>query len=196
MTYASRIAHTIAGAILFAALGQATLADPPPQGAPVGKILVVDRNAVLSHSNVGQGIMKQVQGMADQARAGLKAREDALRKEYAQLQQQLPILAAGVKAAKVKAFEAKQTALQNDIQKQQLLIQGGLYNAREQVIAALKPVLHKIMLERGANLIVDRATLADAAPQLDITGLAIQRLNQALPSVKVTPQMPPQQPGQ
>jgi len=195
MTYASRIARTVAVALLFAAFGQATLADPP-QGAPVGKILVVDRNEVLGRSNAGQGIMKQVQGMADTARAGLKAREDALRKEYAQLQQQLPILGAAVKAAKVKAFEAKQAALQSDIQKQQLLIQGGLYNAREQVIAALKPILHKIMLERGANVMLERATLADAAPQLDVTALAIQRLNQALPGVKVTPQMPPQQAGQ
>lgn len=170
---------------------------PPANGGnvPYAKILIVDRNMVLSQSSVGQDIMKQVQSQMDTARAGLKGREDALKAEYSALQQQISILAPAVKEGKIKAFEAKQQALQADVQKQQLMIQGGLDKARQQVILALRPILHKIMVERGANMLVEKGTLADGTPELDISADAIARLNAVLPSLKVTPQMPPQRPG-
>jgi Skp family chaperone for outer membrane proteins len=173
-------------------------AAPPSGGGtvPYARILVVDRNEVLGRSNVGQGIMKQVQGLMDNARSGLKGREDALRKEYQDFQQQASILAAGVKDAKMKALQAKEAALRQDIQKQQLMIQGGLDKAREAAITALKPILHKIMVERGATMMIERGTLADASSSVDVTALAVERLNAVLPEIKVVPQMPPQPPQQ
>lgn len=170
---------------------------PADNGGGAGiKILIVDRNEVLGRSVAGQKIMKQVQQLAGAAEAGIKGRGDALRKDYADFQQQASILAANVKAAKLKAIEDRKAALDADIQKQQMMIQGGLYKAREQVIAALKPIIHQIMVERGATLVVERGALADFAPSNDITALATERLNAALPDVTVTPQMPPSQAGQ
>jgi Skp family chaperone for outer membrane proteins len=174
-------------------------AAPPATSSgevPYARILVVDRNEVLGRSNVGQGIMKQVQGLMDNARNGLKGREDALRKEYQDFQQQASILAAGVKDAKMKALQAKEAALRQDIQKQQLMIQGGLDKAREAAITALKPILHKIMVERGATMMVERSTLADVSASIDVTSVAIERLNVVLPEIKVVPQMPAQPPQQ
>jgi Skp family chaperone for outer membrane proteins len=174
-------------------------AAPPATSSgevPYARILVVDRNEVLGRSNVGQGIMKQVQGLMDNARNGLKGREDALRKEYQDFQQQASILAAGVKDAKMKALQAKEAALRQDIQKQQLMIQGGLDKAREAAITALKPILHKIMVERGATMMVERSTLADVSASIDVTSVAIERLNAVLPEIKVVPQMPAQPPQQ
>ena len=67
--------------------------------------------------------MKQVQALTIAAENGLKGRAGALRAEGGALQQQLAILSPSVKAAKIKAFETKQAALQGDAQKQQGLIQ-------------------------------------------------------------------------
>ncbi|HUO87872.1 MAG TPA: OmpH family outer membrane protein [Rhizomicrobium sp.] len=181
-----------AAALLLAGLSPAALAGPPapppkpPQGTPVPKILVIDRAAILRGSAVGQSIMKQVQQLTIAAENGLRARDQALRAEGAQLQQQLAILAPAVKAAKIKAFEAKQAALQGDVQKQQGLIQGGVLKARQQVEVALGPILQKIMQERGANLLLDRNAVVLGTVDVDVTGLAIARLNQVLPTVKVT----------
>ena len=54
------------------------------------------------------------------------------------------------------------------------------------------------MKQRGANLILDKKAvvlLADAVKAFDITQAAIDRLNQKLPSLKVTLAAPPA-PGQ
>lgn len=191
MTTASRFAAFAAAALLAVSFSQAALAAqppaPPPQGVPQPKILVIDRAAILRGSAVGQSIMKQVQALTVAAENGLKARDAALRAEGAQLQQQLAILAPAVKQAKIKAFEAKQQALQLEVQKQQGLIQGGVLVARQQIEQALGPILQKIMQERGANLLFEKAAIVVGAPQFDITPLVIQRLNQALPTVQVKP---------
>lgn len=190
MTTVSRIAALAAAALFAVSFSQAALAAPPappPQGVPQPKILVIDRAAILRGSAVGQSIMKQVQQLTINAENSLKARDAALRAEGGQLQQQLAILAPGVKKQKIAAFEAKQRALQLEVQKQQGLIQGGVLVARQQIERALGPILQKIMVERGANLLFEKAAIVVGAPQFDITNVVIQRLNQALPTVQVKP---------
>jgi Skp family chaperone for outer membrane proteins len=196
--------HTIylarfgAAAILIASLSQSALAappGPPPQGAPMARILLVDRAEVLSRSTVGQSIMGQVRQLISSAQGSLKAREIALQKEGQALQQQLAILAPSVKEAKVRAFRAKQETLQADLQKQQSMIQGGLLAARTQALNALKPVLQKILVERGGNLLIDRSAALEWLPAFDVTPEAIARLNQAITTVKVVPQPMPENAG-
>ena len=200
MTTASRLAALAAAALFALTVSPGALAappGPPPQGVPQPRILVIDRAAILRGSAVGQSIMKQVQQLTINAENSLKARDAALRAEGAQLQQQLAILAPAVKQAKIKAFEAKQQALQLEVQKQQGLIQGGVLVARQQIERALGPILQKIMVERGANLLFEKAAIVVGAPQFDITGVVIQRLNQTLPTVQVKPTpLPPGVQGQ
>jgi len=200
MNHLSRITRAAVAALLIAGISGAAYAAPPPgppqQGVPQPRILLVDRNEVLGRSLAGQSIMKQVQALITSAKAGLTARGAAIQKEGQQLQQQLPILGASAKEAKMKAFNAKRVALQTDMDKQQGLIQGGLLVARNQVLAQLKPILQKIMVERGGNILLERGAALEWIPAFDVTAIAIQRLNQAMPSVKVVPTMPPQQPGQ
>jgi outer membrane protein len=190
MTNASRIVRAIAVvAALVIAPGSILAATPPPPGKPMGtpnpKILVIDRAAILRGSVVGQNIMKQVQTLTASAENMLKGQDAALRQEGATLQQQLAILSPSVKAAKIKAFQAKQTALQQAVQTQQGLIQGGVLKARQQVEQALGPILQAIMTERGANLLLDRNAVVLGTVDVDVTGVAIARLNQKLPAVKV-----------
>jgi len=186
MTNLSRTARALVAASVLTLVAPAYAAGPPPAaGTPNPKILVIDRAAILRGSVVGQNIMKQVQALTVAAEQGLKARDVALRSEGQALQQQLAILAPAVKAAKIKAFEAKQAALQADVQKQQGLIQGGVLKARQQVEQALGPILQALMQERGANLLLDRNAVVLGTVNVDITKDAIARLNQKLPTVKV-----------
>jgi Skp family chaperone for outer membrane proteins len=187
MKYASHFARAAGATLLLAVLSQSALAAPPPPvGTPAPKILVIDRAAILRGSVVGQNIMKQVQALTVSAENGLKAKDQALRQEGAALQQQLAILSPAVKAAKIKAFEAKQAGLQGQVQQAQGLIQGGVLKARQQVEQALGPILQGIMTERGANLLLDRNAVVLGTVDVDVTNLAITRLNQKLPMVKVT----------
>ncbi|HTW34726.1 MAG TPA: OmpH family outer membrane protein [Rhizomicrobium sp.] len=196
-TFASRSALTATGL----ALAMVLLAVPPalaqgkpasaPQGAPVPRILVIDRQALLRQSKVGQSIAQQVQAMTKAAESELKGENESLRREGATLQQQVAILAPDVKAQKIKAFEAKQAAFQQKVQLRQNQIRYGVAMAQRQVEAVAGPIVQKIMTERGANLMIDRQAIVIGAPGLDVTPQAIQLLDQKLPSVKVQLATPP-----
>ncbi len=170
------------------------LGSAPAVAAAQGRILVIDRTAVLRSSKAGQDIVRQVNVYTDQAEKDLKGQGAALRSQGEALKQQLAILSADVKARKLKEFEARQAGLQQLAQKKQSLIQGGFFKARQQVEQALGPVLQGIMVEKGATMLLDRnAVVMGTDASVDITALAVQRLDQKMPTLKV--ELTPLPPG-
>jgi len=155
---------------------------PASQPVPQPKILVIDRTAILERSAVGQSIAQHAQTYWQQAQAQLRNEASGLKAQGQQLQQQLAILAADVKAKKVRDFEAQQGAFQQ----KQSLIQGGVLQAQTQMENALGPILKGIMLERGANMLLDRNAVIYSTVDVDVTQTAIQRLNQKMPAVKLS----------
>ncbi|MBV9571145.1 MAG: OmpH family outer membrane protein [Alphaproteobacteria bacterium] len=192
------IARVIAGfvAVLLAgsisAVAQPKPPAPPKPGAaapmgavPIPKIVVIDRNVIIRLSKAGQDIVRQANGYMQSAQTQFRAEGLALQKESKSLQQQIAILAPDVKAKKIRDFQGKQAAFERKVGARQGLIQGGVYKARQQMEQALGPILQGIMQERGANLLLDRNSVVLGTVNVDITSVAIQRLNQKLPSVKV-----------
>ena len=100
------------------------------------------------------------------------------------------MLAPAARQAKIKDIETRRQALQKKVQDRQLALQGGISNARTQMERALSPILEKILVERKANLLLDRGLVVVGVNELDITNTAIERLNKALPKVTVTPVAP------
>ena len=179
-------------ALLVSAALPALAAPPAPQPPPQPKILVIDQAAILGASKVGQDVGRQVQALTNQARNDLNGQGKALQAEGNALQQQIAILSPDAKAAKVKAFDAKQAALQAQATKKESMIQGGLIQARQAIAQSLGPILKQLMQERGANLIIEKnAVLMAADGRFDITMAAIDLLNQKMPSYKVQLVAPP-----
>ncbi|MGH6876081.1 MAG: OmpH family outer membrane protein [Rhizomicrobium sp.] len=188
----------LAAAALSVVLGTAYAQTPAPAqkkphpaavtaGAPLPapRIVVVDRQAILRFSKVGQDIVRQVNALTQSAETQFRAEKEGLQKEEQSLAQQSAILAPDIRAQKQKAFEAKVAAFQKKVQSRQSMIQGGVMNARRQVESALGPILQGIMSQRGANLLLDRQDVVLAMVDIDVTKLTIQRLDQKLPAVKV-----------
>jgi Skp family chaperone for outer membrane proteins len=179
-------------ALAFSAAQAQAPIKPHPIGAPAGgaapaiKMLVVDRQAILRFSKVGQDIVRQVNGLTTSAETQFKAEKESLQKEEQTLAQQGAILSPDVRAQKQKAFEGKVAAFQKKVQTRQSMIQGGVLNARKQVEAALGPILQGILQERGANILLDRQEVVLATADIDVTKVTVQRLDQKLPSVKVS----------
>jgi len=167
------------------AIAQPKPGAPANQGAPATKILVIDRNILLRASKAGQDIVRQINDYRTKAESEFRAEGQSLQKEGQSLQQQIAILAPDVKAKKIRDYQAKQSAFQRKLETRQSLIQGGLYQAQQQVEVALKPILQGVMQERGANLLLDRGAVVLVPNNLDVTAVAVQRLNQKLPTVKV-----------
>ena len=183
-------------AFLAATVAPALAANPPPQQLQP-RILLIDRQAILRMSKVGQDVAKQVQGYADKAKADIAGQQKALQTEAQQLQQQVAILAADARQKKVQAFEAKQQGMQAAAQKREAAIQGGFMKAQQTIAQTLEPILQTIMQQRGANMILDKNALVYASPDavkaFDVTQPAIDALNQKMPSLKVNLEAPPGQ---
>ena len=190
----------LALAIFAAAATPALAANPPPQQQQLQpRILLIDRQAILRMSKVGQDVAKQVQTYADQAKADIAGQQKALQTEAQQLQQQVAILAADARQKKVQAFEAKQQGMQAAAQRREASIQGGFLKAQQTIAQTLEPILQGLMQQRGANMILDKNALVYASPDavkaFDITQAAIDQLNQKLPMLKVA-LVAPTAPGQ
>lgn len=185
---------TLLGALLVVAASVPALAANPPP-APPQKILLIDRQAILRFSKVGQDVARQIETMGNQAKGEIAGQQKALQAEAQQLQQQIAILAADAKAKKVQAFEAKQAGMQVAAQRKEQAIQGGFMTAQQTIAKTLEPILQNLMQQRGANMILDKNALVYASPQavqaFDITQPAIEQLNQKLPSLKVSLATPP-----
>ncbi|MBV8976118.1 MAG: OmpH family outer membrane protein [Alphaproteobacteria bacterium] len=178
--------------ILLAIVAAVFAASAAQAATPAPRILVIDRTMVLRLSKVGQDVVKQVNAYTQQAESQLRGEGQGLRQQGEALKQQLAILSADVKARKVKEFEARQKNLQEEAQKKQTLIQGGFIKARMTIENTLGPILQGIMVERNANLLLDKTSvLMGTDPSLDITQLAVQRLDQKLPSLHVDLVPPP-----
>src|ERR1700761_4160248 len=162
-------------------LTPAALADPPQP-----KIVVLDRAAIMQFSKAGQDIAKQIQAYSTQAKADLQNQGRALETEERTLQQQVAILAPDVKAKRIAAFQAKQQALQAQVQKKDEQMRYAFAQARQQMEGKLGPILQGLVKARGANMVLDKQAVVFATQGgFDITGDAINQLNQQLPTLKV-----------
>ena len=173
--------------------GPAAVALPPPAApaaaaaaaAAAPRIIVIDRQFILQRSVAGQEMLAQAQNLSKQAETQFKTEEGQLAAEAGQLQQQLAILAPDVRDQKEKDFNTKQQAFQARVAQRQAEIQAGFNKAARVVEIALEPILKGLMTERGANMVFDRGSVILSTVDVDVTPVAVQRLDKALPHVKV-----------
>lgn len=158
--------------------------------APAAIILFLDRGTVLRQSAVGKDMYAQVEAMAKKMETEFAPENKKLQADVAALQQQAGVLSQEVRNQKIKELETRRQAFQKKVSDRQAAIQNGLAVARGQVEKALGPILEKIMVERSANLLLDRGLVVLGATDLDVTAVVVQRLNTALPKVTVTPVAP------
>ena len=169
-----------------AAMTTAAVAQQKPAAPGGQKILVLNRQAILQLSKAGLDIGRQVNAYRQQIRGQLQAQAGSLQAEQRSIQQQLAILSPAAKKQKVDAFEAKVRSLQAKEQTIDAKAQVAVAKANQQIAGALGPILNGIMQERGATIMLDRQVIVMATnSDMDVTNLAIQRLNQKMPGVKV-----------
>ena len=187
MRNANLLAHAglVAGALAVLLAG--AQAGPPPQGIPQPKILVIDRQAIFARSAAGQSVLQQARNYDQQLQNDYNTKISALRSEGQKLQQQTAILSNEVKAQKIRDLESRGKTVEQNAQQKLNTIKGGVLQAQEQIGSALKPILQGIMMERGANMLLDRNAVIFSTVDVGVTQLAIQRLNQKLSTVKFAP---------
>lgn len=178
----------VVAATLLLASAQSSYAAAPAAAsgaAPAARILIIDLRRAIAASKVGQSIQNQVNEMKAQAQSALNGEAEGLKRERAAIETQAAILAADVKARKMKDFQLRAMAFEKKVQERGGLIQGGMLKANQQVEEALGPILQGVMQERQATVLLDRSAVLLAPNAIDVTGVVVQRLDTKMPSVKV-----------
>jgi Skp family chaperone for outer membrane proteins len=153
-----------------------------PVPAPV--FLVLDKQAVLRFSKAGQDISHQMQPVIEQAQKNILGQRASLEQQAKALQDNTG-LSGDEREKRANALEARSQALQAEAQRRQQQLAEALSRANAPISKAVGEIVPAITKQRGANLVLDRAALAQADPAFDITQEVISQLDARLPTVKV-----------
>jgi Skp family chaperone for outer membrane proteins len=162
-----------------------------PAGSQGPGILIVDRHAVMNGSKLATNIRAQIMADENKVQADLGPEGAALQKEMDAFQSQSASLPADVRARKSVALQQEQAAYQEKMRERENLIRGGEVVAGHAYLSTVKSVVHAILLERGASLVLDKSAVADGIDGLDITAEVIRRLDLKMTNFKVPLVKPP-----
>lgn len=184
---------------LFAALAASIIAIPTAaqaQRLPASIIAVIDTSRIYRECTACRSAQTQLQTQGTTLQNRQQALANQLRPDGEQLRTAVQALNGRQPDAalrtRIQAFEQRQESANQELAQGQQRLQSTQANVVRQINERLNPLINQAMTARGANLAVSTdATLAHAQT-LDITNDVLARLNQALPSVSVTP-LPQQQ---
>jgi outer membrane protein len=171
----------------------ATLALVSPalaQRVPAASIAVVDTNRVTAECTACKAATTTLQGQVTALRNRQQQLTTSLQGEGTAIQTAVNALAGkqpdAALTARVRAFQAKQDAANQELGRQEQQIQRNRQYVLQQISTRLGPVIDQVMQRRGANLVIDAAASLKSAPGLDVTNDVLAGLNAALPSVATT----------
>ena len=179
------MARVLAGLLRALALGvlltpQVLLAQDLPIGQVVSPVLVIDTDRVFTDSLFGQRIAATVLADSEALVAENRRIEAALTEEERSLTLRRPTMPVADFRAEADAFDERVQGIRSAQDAKQRSLQDGITTGREQFLQAVRPVLGQLMQEAGAAVILDRRTVFLAIGSIDITDLAIARIDAAL----------------
>ena len=161
----------------------------PDRELPAPIVAVIDFKRVVETSLAGRSVIRQTNER--HARIQKEIAKDTAELEAAkqQLERQRAILAPDVFQKNWREFQARVQQYRKSVQIEQRKLDLMLGQNMLRVEAKLVEVLRDIAQELGANIVIDagpgRGNVLFSDAQLVVTSLAIERLNRALPDIKV-----------
>lgn len=191
---------SIFGKFRVAALGGAITLIASVSAFAQSTVLVVDSARVLTESQVGQHIDRQITSMGTTSQAQFKSRTDPLLARITNLETQMNGKTRDQIAADpalVSQIQQAQSDLQNvraDAAVAQREIQNAAGKASQLVRVKVGSILNKIAEERNADIIIDRQYVIFGEPA-DITATVISRLDAEMKTVPVVREKLPARPA-
>jgi Skp family chaperone for outer membrane proteins len=158
-------------------LAQLSLGEPV---ATAGPILTLDQNRLYADSRFGRETQEKIKAEAKVLSAENRDLEAALEAEESALAERRSSLPAAEFQTLAEAFDAKVRDIRQarDAKVRDLSMRQD--QAQRAFLDEVGPVLDQILTEMGAELIIDRASVILASPSIDITDLAIRRIDETL----------------
>ena len=184
-------------ASLVASAAVAQTAGPANPGPVIPGVCVYFNQRLLAQSTAGQAVQARMEQLSQEVQGELTPYATTIQSEIQALQ------TAGASLSEAERNSRSQ-ALQRRIQEAQQLEQTRdnelrytLSEQRRLISVAVEPILVAIYQERGCGILLSRESVFMMNPAMDVTDVAIQRLNTALPSLTFARlPVPVQQQGQ
>jgi Skp family chaperone for outer membrane proteins len=158
-------------------LAQMSLGEPV---ATVGPILTLDQNRLYADSLYGRQTQGEIDAEAKSLSAENRDLEAALEAEETALAAQRATLPATEFQVLAEAFDAKVKDIRKARDARARDLSARQDQSQRAFLERVVPILNQIRTEMGAELILDRASVIWSSPTIDITDLAIQRIDMAL----------------
>ncbi|KNG93012.1 OmpH family outer membrane protein [Pseudaestuariivita atlantica] len=160
-------------------LGQAALAQPAA-GVPQVPVLVIEFDRLISDSRPGRRILAELDAQRDALVSENERIEQELTDEERRLTEQRAQLPAEEFRALAEAFDTKVTAIRTAQDEKARVLTTSAEQRQQRFLEAVRPILAQIMVEAGADVMIERGTTILVDDNVIITDLAIQRIDAAL----------------
>ena len=154
------------------------------------QIIVFDPDVALAASDVGQDIAKQLKEQSDDMRTRVQAEAVELENEAGKLREQQTLLSPDALQQRVEELQARQVSAQQQFTTEGQGIQAGGQVASREVLKIIDEELDKISKDRKVDIVMNRKAVFYASPAIDVTKELVERINQRITSIKVTPVKP------
>ena len=185
----SKSLFSVAGiaAAAFAAFG-ALQVSATAQAQSDGKtpvILIVDQARLIATSKAGNSIAEQMKTLQATANKELEAEVGRITKEAEELKSKQGQMEekAYIETAKRLAIQQNNLPVLREVKLRELALSE--QKAIGQISEKMRPILKKIVEDRGATILLDRSAVMYASQNTDITEEVLTKLDAEISSVKV-----------
>jgi outer membrane protein len=182
--------------LLLTAIAAATALPTTANAQARGGIILVDTANILTNCTACKAAQTQLEQRQTTLRSRVQTLTQQLQAEGKPIQDAVDALKGKQPDAalqkRITDFQAKERGAQQEISGSQRQLQSTATNVQQQIGSRLIQVVEQIRARRGASIAIAKdSTLANDST-IDVTTEVLAALNQALPSVSVTP-LPQQQ---
>lgn len=165
--------------------GLAQQAEPGPRtgGAPeqfLSPVLTIDPDALFRRSAFGQRVQAEIERETAALAAENRRIEADLTAEEQSLTERRPQMAVEAFRREATAFDEKVQGIRAEQDAKERALETLEDQGREQFLTAAQPVLGRLMLERGAVVILDRRSVFLGFGAIDVTDEAVQAIDREI----------------
>jgi len=184
-------------ASLVASAAVAQTAGPSNPGPVIPGVCVYFNQRLLAQSTAGQAVQARMTQLSQEVQGELAPYASSIQTEIQALQTSGASLPEAERNSRSQALQQRIQEAQQLEQTRDNELRYTLSEQRRLISVAVEPILVAIYQERGCGILLSRESVFMMNPAMDVTDLAIQRVNTALPTLSFNRlPVPVQQPGQ
>ncbi|MDE9449012.1 OmpH family outer membrane protein [Aliiroseovarius sp. Z3] len=176
--YGSRMLGALAAGAIFGSAPAPVIAQQT--GSAVSQIVTIDRQSLFSDTQYGRRVVETVE--AERVRLASETRkvEEALVKEERDLTDKRDTMSPEEFRKLAEAFDKKVQALRTEGTEREQEFVRTLEREQAAFFDRIGPILGQLVRELGAVVILDRRAILLTTRNIDITKLAVERIDQVL----------------